>query len=154
MRLTTRTNIAMRALMYCAVNQDKIVRKSDIATACNTSENHMAQVINALSHAGFLSTARGRNGGVMLGAPAETISVGKVFRTLEAGVPFAECFSQDKNTCPLADCCRLKGVLCEALNAFYTALDKVTLADLTENNCMLETTLATTERLSLTIPTA
>jgi Rrf2 family nitric oxide-sensitive transcriptional repressor len=90
----------------------------------------------------------------MLGAPAETISVGKVFRTLEAGVPFAECFSQDKNTCPLAGCCRLKGVLCEALNAFYSALDKVTLADLTENNCMLETTLATTERLSLTIPTA
>jgi len=44
--------------------------------------------------------------------------------------------------------------VCEALNAFYTALDKVTLADLTENNCMLETTLSTTERLSLTIPTA
>jgi Rrf2 family transcriptional regulator, nitric oxide-sensitive transcriptional repressor len=154
MRLTTRTNIAMRALMYCAVNQDKIVRKSDIATACNTSENHMAQVINALSHAGFLSTARGRNGGVMLGAPAETISVGKVFRTLEAGVPFAECFNQDKNTCPLADCCRLKGVLCEALNAFYGVLDRVKLTDLTENNCMLETTLASTERLSLMIPTA
>lgn len=154
MRLTTRTNIAMRALMYCAVNQDKIVRKSDIATACNTSENHMAQVINALSHAGFLSTARGRNGGVMLGAPAETISVGKVFRTLEAGVPFAECFNQDKNTCPLTDCCRLKGVLCEALNAFYGVLDRVKLTDLTENNCMLESTLATTERLSLMMPTA
>ena len=31
MRLTTRTNLAMRTLMFCAVNPDRVVRKAEIA---------------------------------------------------------------------------------------------------------------------------
>ncbi|MCV2882779.1 RrF2 family transcriptional regulator [Actibacterium sp. XHP0104] len=142
MRLTTRTNIAMRALMYCAANPGRVVRKSDIAGACNTSENHMAQVINALSHFGLLKTARGRHGGVMLNLPPEEILVGQVFRKLEAGVPFIECFAGEKNNCPLAEFCKLRDVLCGALAEFYKALDKVSLADLVKGNTELEETLA------------
>lgn len=141
MRLTTRTNIAMRALMYCAVNAGRIVRKSDIATACNTSENHMAQVINALSHYGLVKTTRGRNGGVTLEKPPEDISVGVVFRTLESGVPFAECFAKDANTCPIVDCCKLRGALSSALNEFYKALDKISLDDLVKENHPLQQAL-------------
>ena len=39
MRLTVRTNLAMRALMFCAINADRTVRKAEIAAACNSSEN-------------------------------------------------------------------------------------------------------------------
>ncbi|ALG91023.1 MULTISPECIES: RrF2 family transcriptional regulator [Actibacterium] len=141
MRLTTRTNIAMRALMYCAVNAGRVVRKSDIAQACNTSENHMAQVINSLSRFGLVKTTRGRHGGVTLEQPADQVFVGTVFRKLEAGVPFAECFANDTNTCPLIDCCRLRGVLSDALTAFYSSLDKVSLADLVAENTPLEQAL-------------
>ena len=35
MRLTTRTNLAARILMFCAVNQGKLVRSLDIAQRCN-----------------------------------------------------------------------------------------------------------------------
>lgn len=141
MRLTTRTNIAMRALMYCAVNAGRVVRKSDIAGACNTSENHMAQVINTLSHFGLLKTTRGRHGGVMLERPPEEIVVGDVFRKLESHVPFAECFAQDANTCPISGFCRLRGALNGALAEFYKALDKITLADLVRDNVELEDAL-------------
>lgn len=141
MRLTTRTNIAMRALMYCAVNDGRVVRKSDIAQACNTSENHMAQVINALSHYGLVKTTRGRNGGVTLEKQPEQISVGAVFRTLEAGVPFAECFAKDTNTCPIADACKLRGALSGALAVFYEALDKISLEDLVKGNSPLQEAL-------------
>ncbi|SMX44836.1 RrF2 family transcriptional regulator [Actibacterium lipolyticum] len=141
MRLTTRTNIAMRALMYCAVNTGTVVRKSDIASACNASENHMAQVINSLSRFGLVKTTRGRNGGVELERAASDISVGTVFRKLEANTPFAECFSRDSNTCPLANSCRLTGVLSGALAEFYKALDDVSIADLVDENRELESTL-------------
>ncbi|WP_212524256.1 Rrf2 family transcriptional regulator [Actibacterium sp. MT2.3-13A] len=141
MRLTTRTNIAMRALMYCAVNAGRVVRKSDIATACNTSENHMAQVINTLSHFGLVKTTRGRHGGVTLERPPEEINVGLVFRKLESHVPFAECFAQEANTCPIIGFCRLRGALGGALAEFYKALDKVTLADLVRDNAELEDAL-------------
>lgn len=142
MRLTTRTNIAMRALMYCAVNAGRIVRKSDIASACNTSENHMAQVINLLSRHGLLKTTRGRHGGVMLDRAPTEISVGQVFRRLEARTPFAECFAaQEDNTCPLMGCCKLRDALSVALGEFYRSLDKLSLADLVQDNRPLEEAL-------------
>lgn len=141
MRLTTRTNIAMRALMYCAVNGGRTVRKSDIATACNTSENHMAQVINALAHFGLVQTTRGRNGGLTLKRAPEQITVGEVFRHLESGVPFAECFDPETNTCPISCCCLLKDAIHKALAEFYRTLDGVTLADLVKGNRSLEEAL-------------
>ena len=52
MRITKRTNIAVRLLMYCAVNEGRLVTKSEIASSCNVSENHLAQVINQLGQLG------------------------------------------------------------------------------------------------------
>lgn len=138
MRLTLRTNLAMRTLMFCAANPDRIVRKQDVAETCNVSENHLAQVIHLLAQKQFLQTVRGRSGGLRLARPAETISVGEVFRTFEGVLPFAECFSRAENTCPLAGSCRLKCVLAEALDAFYARLDKVTIADLMRDNIGLQ----------------
>ncbi|GGE61040.1 RrF2 family transcriptional regulator [Actibacterium pelagium] len=137
MRITMRTNIAMRALMFCAVNQGRIVRKSEIAEACNTSENHLAQVINQLSRLGFLDTLRGRGGGIKLNREPKDISVGNVFRSLEGTLPLAECFTGGENTCPIKNACRLKGTLSRAQEAFYAELDKVNLRDLTQDNDQL-----------------
>lgn len=134
MRLTTRTNLAMRTLMFCAVNPDVTVRKADIAKACNASLNHLGLVVNLLAQGGFLETARGRRGGVRLARPASEISIGAVARLLESDVPFAECFDGGENTCPLAQCCKLRSVLCRALTAFYATLDGVSLEDLTGRN--------------------
>lgn len=138
MRLTTRTNLAMRALMVCAVNPGRYVRKHEIAAACNASENHLAQVVNALGQLGFADTQRGRAGGLRLGRPMEEITVGEVFRALEAKVPFTECFDDRANTCPLAGSCRLRSALAAALEAFYASLDSITLADLVADNVPLE----------------
>lgn len=139
MRLTTRTNLAMRTLMFCAVNPDRTVRKQEVAEACNASENHLAQVIHLLAQKGYLHTVRGRAGGLRLQRPAEDIKVGQVFRSFEAVLPFAECFAGgDENTCPLVSACRLKCVLSDALNAFYGELDRVSVADLVSGNCDLQ----------------
>lgn len=137
MRLTTRTNLAMRALMFCAANPGRTVRKQEIAETCNASENHLAQVIHLLARAGFLKTVRGRSGGLTLGRKAEDIRVGDVFRTFEAVLPFTECQSGDENTCPLIGCCTLKCVLQDALAAFYAVLDRTTLRDLVTGNAEL-----------------
>lgn len=137
MRVTIRTSLALRALMYCAVNPGRIVRKHDIAEACKVSENHLAQVVHALGQQGFLSTLRGRSGGLTLGRPMAEITVGQVFRALEAAVPLTEC-QAGIGDCPLRGCCRLRCVLAEALDAFYARLDQVTLADLVTDNASLE----------------
>ncbi|SEN43250.1 transcriptional regulator, BadM/Rrf2 family [Gemmobacter aquatilis] len=138
MRLTTRTNLAMRTLMFCAVNPGRVVRKQEVALACNASENHLAQVIHLLAQKGFLHTVRGRAGGLMLGRAPENIGVGDVFRTFESGLPFTECFAGGENSCPLVGCCRLKCALAEAVEAFYATLDKLSLVDMVQGNCELE----------------
>ncbi|MEM8553834.1 MAG: Rrf2 family transcriptional regulator [Pseudomonadota bacterium] len=134
MRLTMRTNLAMRTLMFCAVNQDRLVRKAEVARSCNASENHLGHVIVTLAQAGYIKTSRGRNGGLELSRSASDIDIGNVIRDLESGVPFAECFDGAENHCPLKEVCRLRGVLENALEAFYTAMAGISLADLVDDN--------------------
>lgn len=141
MRLTTRTNLAMRTLMYCGVNPGKIVRKHEVAAACGASENHLAQVIHLLARKGYIKTQRGRSGGLTLAREPGEIAVGQVFRDFEAVLPFTECTEETASSCPLAAVCRLKCVLAEALEAFYARLDRVTLADLVHENQPLEALL-------------
>jgi Rrf2 family transcriptional regulator, nitric oxide-sensitive transcriptional repressor len=138
MRLTTRTNLAIRTLMYCAANPGVVVRKSDIAKACDASENHLGQVIHLLAQRKFIVTHRGRFGGMTLARAPREISIGAVFRSLEQGLPFADCLNPTAASCPLAGACRLTAILCEALEAFYDRLDAVSLADLTDGNSALQ----------------
>jgi len=145
MRLTLRTNLAMRTLMHCAVRYPGSLRTADVAQACNASFHHVAQVVNQLESTGYLKTTRGRGGGIGLARPASTISLGHVFRVFEADLPFAECMDRPQNTCPLIDSCRLKGILCEALGAFYGTLDRYTVTDLVAENAGLARIFLTTE---------
>jgi len=142
MRITKRTNIAIRVLMYCGVNGDRLVTKSEIAARCNASENHLAQVINQLAQLGYLNTQRGRNGGMELARPMAEIQIGAVFRAIEAGVPLAECFADVDNTCPLVDACLLRHAIAGAAEAFYAHLDNVMLDKLVCGNHALEQLLS------------
>lgn len=137
MRVTKRTNIAMRVLMFCAANDGRLVTKAEIAKTCNASENHLAQIINQLAQLGYLHTQRGRNGGLELARPASQIVIGEVFRVLEAPVPLAECFADVDNTCPLTGSCRLRKALSDAADAFYATLDPLTLDTLICDNLPL-----------------
>jgi Rrf2 family nitric oxide-sensitive transcriptional repressor len=136
-RITKRTNIAIRVLMFCGSNEGRLVTKSEVAKRCNASENHLAQVINQLGQLGYLHTQRGRNGGIQLGRAMADIRIGDVFRSLESNVPIAECFADVDNTCPLIEACRLKTAIAGAAEAFYKHLDDITLDELVCGNDQL-----------------
>ena len=92
MRITKRTNIAVRLLMYCAAHPERLVTKSEIAEVCNISENHLAQVINQLSQLNYLSTQRGPQWGHdRWRVRPDEIRVGAVFRDVEGNI--ADCLS-------------------------------------------------------------
>lgn len=137
MRITKRTNLAMRVLMFCGAHESRLVTKSEIAARCNTSESHLAQIINRLGQLGFLYTQRGRRGGIRLARPMQQIVIGDVFRQFETGVPLAECFADVDNTCPLVDACRLRLALAEAAEVFLSHLDGITLDSLVCGNAAL-----------------
>lgn len=130
MRITKRTNIAMRVLMFCAVHEDERVTKAMVAKRCKTSESHLAQVIHRLAQLGYLDTQRGRNGGITLARPMTKIVIGDVFRDFETDGPGRACLADADGSCPLISVCRLRHILNEALEAFYACLDGATLDNL------------------------
>lgn len=137
MRLTMKTNLAMRVLMACAANPGQLVRKHEIAKHCGASEAHLALVIHQLGQTGFLHTHRGRGGGIELAKDPETLTVGDVYRALEPDHSVTECLKLDHKNCPRADDCSLTRLMCEALDSFYKVLDKVTVAQLVENGTVV-----------------
>lgn len=79
---------------------------------------------------GLLETVRGRNGGVRLATAARDASIGAVVRELEGGTEVVDC--EGETVCPLSRGCRLRGALRRAQEAFYAALDDITVGHLTE----------------------
>jgi Rrf2 family protein len=132
MRLTRYTDNALRALIYISLHDDRPSRIADIARRMGMSEDHTAKVIARLAELGFVTTLRGRSGGVRLARPASEITVGHVVRSTEDNLDLVECFDAEHNQCPIAPVCGLAPVLDQALTAFLTVLDKCTLAQISE----------------------
>ena len=137
MRLTMFTDYSLRVLIFLAAQPDRRTTIAAIAEAFDVSESHLTKVVHALGKAGFLSNVRGRGGGLALAMPPESIGVGAVVRAAEGGVHPAECFDAGSNTCAIAPVCRLRGVLGEAVDAFYAVLDRNTIDDLVHNRRQL-----------------
>jgi Rrf2 family nitric oxide-sensitive transcriptional repressor len=132
MRLTQWTDYALRVLMYCAINAERETAPTiaEIAEVHNISRSHLMKIVMELSAKGWLSTTRGRGGGLRLVQDPSQIVVGEVVRQMEEDFTMVECFSTEGRTCTIDGRCRLKGVLTEALQAWMRVLDGVTLAEL------------------------
>lgn len=129
MKLSLFSDYSLRTLMYAALTEDHF--QLDVVTAAyGISRHHLAKVVHHLGKLGYLETQRGRGGGIRLARPAEDIRIGNLIRETEQQTVLVECFDTATNTCPLDGSCRLKGLLSEALGAFYASLDRYTLRDL------------------------
>jgi Rrf2 family nitric oxide-sensitive transcriptional repressor len=143
MKLTAFTDYSLRVLIYVAAQPQRRATIADIATAFDVSENHLTKVVHFLGKSGWLATVRGKGGGLELGMPPELVGVGEVVRQTEGvGMP-VECFSAGGCTCSIARICDLRGVVGEAMRAFYGVLDRYTLADLVHNRQELAKVLFT-----------
>ena len=132
MRLTAFTDYSLRVLVFLAAQPGRRATIAEIATAFDVKENHLTKVVHFLGKAGLLANVRGKGGGLGLAKRPEDIVIGQVVRQTEGVGQPAECFSAEGDCC-IARVCRLRGVLGEALNAFYKVLDAWTLADLVHN---------------------
>jgi Rrf2 family transcriptional regulator, nitric oxide-sensitive transcriptional repressor len=137
MRLTTFTDYSLRVLMYVATDPPARATIAEIAAAFDISENHLMKVVHFLGQAGLLVNVRGKGGGLELGAPANTIYIGRVVKLTEGTDRPAECFDPKANVCRITSACRLRRVLDDAVRAFYAVLDQYTLEDITRNRQVL-----------------
>jgi Rrf2 family nitric oxide-sensitive transcriptional repressor len=132
MKLTEFTDYSLRVLMYLAATPARRTTIAEIAEAFDISQHHLTKVVHFLGKTGWVETLRGKGGGLTLAKDPTEIQLGKVVRGAEGAPRPAECFGED-GACAIDGACRLKGVLGEAVDAFYDVLDGYTLADITRN---------------------
>lgn len=124
MQLTQHTDFGLRLLIVLSRQDGGPIGLPAFAADQGLSYNHVAKVAQALGHAGFIASQRGRSGGVSLARPAEEITVGEVVRALEPSLRLADCAN-----CELRFDCTTSGILAKALAAFLDVLDRTTLAE-------------------------
>ncbi len=129
MQLTRFTDFGLRVLMYLTQCRDRPapVTIPEIAARFDLSRNHLVKVVHFMSQRGWVSTSRGKGGGLTLAHPPSGYRLGDLVRELEQQSPLIDC---REPPCALDGACRLAGVLAQTLQAFYEALNGYTLADL------------------------
>jgi Rrf2 family nitric oxide-sensitive transcriptional repressor len=132
MKLTAFTDYSLRVLIFLAAQPGRRATIAEIATAFDVKENHLTKVVHFLGKVELLANVRGKGGGLGLAKRPEEIVIGQVVRQTEGVSHPVDCFS-DAGDCCIARVCRLRGVLGEAVKAFYNVLDAYTLADLVHN---------------------
>ena len=146
MRLRTFTDYTLRVLIYLAAHPGGRVTIAKVSRAFHISEHHVAKVVNFLGATGWLETSRGRNGGMRLAVKPGEINVGDVVKLAEGGDVPAECFEKGSEACRITQGCRLKGVLSDAVDAFYASLSRYTLEDLVQGSEALHVLLSPGDR--------
>lgn len=130
MQLTRFTDLGLRAMMLLAAGEsdERRVTSRMIATGAGASEHHVAKAVSRLVDLGMVNARRGRVGGLELTEAGRSASIGWLIRQLEGDREVVECGGDAP--CPLIAACRLRRALSDAKEAFYSELDRHTVADL------------------------
>ncbi|MGD8567304.1 MAG: Rrf2 family transcriptional regulator [Gammaproteobacteria bacterium] len=142
MQLTHYTDYSLRVLVYLTLKQNKSVTISEIADYYNISRNHLVKVVNNLANLGYITTVRGKGGGMYLAYPANEINVGEVVRNVEPNFNIVECFAEEHKDCRIEPVCKLKRVLQSATDSFLTELDQYSLQDVISNRNLKKIAIA------------
>jgi Rrf2 family transcriptional regulator, nitric oxide-sensitive transcriptional repressor len=141
MRLTVYTDYALRMLMYVALKEDGQATIDEIAQSYGISKNHLMKVAHQLGVAGYLTTVRGRRGGLRLAKSVKAIGLGEVVRHTEPDMAIVMCFEPINADCAILPSCVLRKALDRARRAFLEVLDEYTLSDLIRPRGQLQSML-------------
>lgn len=129
MRLTKRTDLALRIAMRLAVaGEGQALTTRAVADAMDIPYTHAAKIVSRLRELGVIEARRGRGGGLALTQVGLTGSIGRLVRELEGLGDVVGC--EEDPPCPLRAACRLRSALRAAQDAFFAALDPLTVEDL------------------------
>jgi Rrf2 family protein len=131
MKLTTRSEYGLLALIYLARHQDEgFISIETIAKAQSIPPKFLEQLMLALKRAHFLRSAKGQKGGYQLAKKPNQISLAEVIRLFDGALAPTESVSENfYESTPIEKEKRLSKVFKEIRDHVSNKLEKTTIAD-------------------------
>jgi len=131
MKLTTRSEYALLALVYLARHQpDGYISVDAIAHAQSIPPKFLEQLMLALKRAHFLRSTKGQHGGYQLAKDPEQISLAEVIRLFDGALAPTESVSENfYESTPIEKEKKLTRVFKDIRDYISQKLEKTTIAD-------------------------
>ena len=132
MKLTTKSEYSILALIYMARNQDNSFMKiEEICSRCEIPRKYLELLFMVLRQNGYIKTKRGASGGYKLARPSSEISVAEIIRLMDGALAATESASRYFfSDTPLAGEKKIMKVFKEIRDYIAKRLENLTLADL------------------------
>lgn len=134
MKITSMEEYGLRCIMQLVVaDREAPVAVSQIAENEGLSSEYAGKLLNLLRQAGLVDSVRGRNGGFVLAAPADEITVAQVVRVFSPEMfddDYCARHTGNEETCVHNTACSLRSVWWTLSEVINRTLDSITLMDL------------------------
>ncbi|MCF7955723.1 MAG: Rrf2 family transcriptional regulator [Phycisphaerae bacterium] len=133
MKLTTKSEYSILALIYLARNEEKgFIKIEEICGKYDISKKYLELLFTILKQSRYLKTRRGTRGGYKLAKPASNISVAEIIRLMDGALASTESVSKFfYSDTPLAKEMKILSVFKEIRDYISDRLEKLKLSDLT-----------------------
>lgn len=103
-----------------------------VAGSVNTNPSLVRRLLGMMARAGLTTSQLGAGGGALLARPADRISLGDVYRAVDAGELFGMHREEPNPACPVGRNIQtvLQARICAAERAMQAELDRTTIAEL------------------------
>ncbi len=103
-KLSRKGEYAIRLMLHLAGNPGKVCTTAEIAKAQNIPSAFLKKIIQDLRPSGFVVSAKGQKGGILLNVPPENISVSDVMQAVEGPLFLNVCLVK-KGACSRDEVC-------------------------------------------------
>lgn len=133
LRFTKKTEYALLAIEHMIRKErqnEGVTSAREVSDAQHIPLPLLAKVLQQLAVKGVVKSVQGTKGGYVLAKRPVDISVADIVEVFEGPLAVAECFKDEKITCPQWDGCLIKDPFYELNQKIYHLLVETTVADL------------------------
>lgn len=109
---------------------EQVTSAREVSEAYKIPYSLLAKVLQKLAGKGLIKAVHGTRGGYVLAKPPMDITVADVVEIFDGPVAVAECFREEKITCPQWNGCHIKNPFYELNHKIHQLLVETTIADL------------------------
>lgn len=133
MNFTKTTEYALRTLGYMSLHTDELHSADVLSEKLSVPKKYLQRLLTDLSKAGFLKSARGRNGGFSFDRNPDQIFLSEIISSTE-GVDWAPKCIFGFGECAFDNACAMHDIWCDAHNTLVKMLSNTRLTDLKKTN--------------------